>query len=816
MCATSLSMYMHMCMHMYVVVHVGTLPPRSRELKRRLHVARGPWRGQSLTATAMSWRQHHGHAHTPAPLEESPAVPKWKPGEGGAASKARAKEARKYAEQRGMMREVEREKRKEQKEEEKKQQTQAETPQDAEKPICKFFQEGTCARGARCKFRHVLQGEPVAAVAAAPAADVDTVLSQDAWLQVLSKLPIAGVCSVSRCCVSLAAIASTPSLWVELRNRTFGDEQEPSAQDASGGVGGAAPSARLECCHSESALRAYARAAHDAPTELPLSETCAIAIAGKLGVSAHASKMIRLWEVRSGRRLGCRTLKHSIVALDAATVGERANAYDPSGTRAYAVAGDSNGALHVLDLEEELDAPSQRRPFTPNVDAHAPMCSVLMLSRGGGGTAAGAATGSAAAAGGGEGDDDDDAAEGGEEDDEGDDGGGVGFHVASAYRDGTVCLATFSPTNTTTVSWHRGLTLTGDGALTFGDAPGQLPQRHDNSGPLGWARTPSLVALADGGAASGRLYTTFNGMACAVDVERGSLAWSSGRAVGDIGDLFLSGDILQAEAIEIGDAEDDPVADAAAGLAGMQMTPPRPPPTPLLIDAVGARLASYSPGWGLLAVAHRRIVTLWDERAKNGLVARFETGGDSSEKVEMDGGGVYLDNGHEGVLASSRWGGALLHLPPGPTAKVHVYDVRRLGRGPRARGRSGDGAPRGSDAWAGVATGAPPPLAATVEMTRRNRSLGFCFAVGGGSLVVGGGGAKAPCSFRWPTLPQRGTTAAEGKQAVAEEDDEEAEAEQARQARAKAKEEAAAKKKKRIVTKGGGMKMKQGGSNRTG
>ena len=109
----------------------------------------------------MSWRQHHGHATTPAPLEEgvaSGADLKWKAGGSGADNKERAKQLRKYAEQRGQLREAEREK----KEAEKKAKEEAtrlasssdaaETPR--ERPICTFFLAGKCSKGDKCKFKH--------------------------------------------------------------------------------------------------------------------------------------------------------------------------------------------------------------------------------------------------------------------------------------------------------------------------------------------------------------------------------------------------------------------------------------------------------------------------------------------------------------------------------------------------------------------------------------------------------------------------------------------------------------------------------------
>ena len=778
-----------------------------------------------IVSTLMSWRQHHGHATTPAPLEDA-VIPKWKPGEGGAASKARAKEMRKYTEQRGMQREAEREHKKKEKEEEKRQHTAVVAEESAaEKPICTFFLQGKCNKGEKCKFRHINTDAPAEEVEAAPVADVNAVLPEDAWLQVLSKLSVAGVCSVARCCVSLATIASTPSLWLELRERTF-REVEPVAASVEAGApsvdkAAAYNAARLECCQSEVALCAYARAAIDPPSELPLAEMTAVAITDKLGVSTHDGRMVRLWEARSGRRLGCRTLKHALTALDAATVGERRNTYDGSGTRAYALVGDSTGGVHALDLDEEIDAPTQRRPFTPHLvepdGTHAQMCAVLVVNLargGGGGGSGGGGDGNAGAAGttaegtGEEGDEENDEDEA--DDEAADNERGVGFYAASAYRDGAVYMSTFSALAHVPpqLAWRRTLWLSVEGALTFGNLGGRaLVQswRRNAEGVATEVELTPLVALASGGADSGRIYATYDSMACAIDVERGVWRWGSGRVGGEIAEV----DAIHA--IEIGDADDGGVAQAAAAMAGLQtgggtsceLRDGFGRDLPLAPQRLGTRLASFSPGWGLLAVASKRTVTLWDERSKNGPVARFETPGVAGGLAEADGGCVHLDSGRDG------WSGALLHLPPGPEARVHIYDIRRLGR---AKATAGGRTARGAGAWAGIAAGVPPPLAATVAVARRDRSLGFCFAAGCDGLVVGGGGSKSACSYRWSTVPVREG----GRRPAADDEDELAAAEEARQAKAKAKEEAANKKKKRVVTKGGGMKMKQGSSGRTG
>ena len=847
----------------------------------------------------MSWRQHHGAS--PAPVEQEVTDLRFKPGMSGAEVKARAKELRKYAEQRGIMKEAERQKKREAAREQSTprrpaadgsspRQPTPRTPEaagdgdaDDERPVCSFFLQGKCGRGARCRFRHALpDAAPDADAARATAPDVVLMLSADLWLLVLVRLPVSAVCSFARCCTTLATVAATPALWAELRVATFGvsaDEGVPSGGGAAGDNGAACDGSaarddgashdggaadRRVCCRSEAALLGWCGAAAAAPTELPLAQMSGVAVSGLLGVSTHEMRFLRLWEARTGRRLGCRTLKHAPLAIDAATVGERRSAYDAEGTQPLAVVGDAHGALHVVHLDDELDAPTQRRPFVPRAVApvvpgdgpHATergapswqgaMCAVLALPWTGGGEGGDGGDGGDGGGGGdgGDGDDDDDHGDDDaqEEGAESDEGAGTltgdassaraAVRVVSAHRDGAVVMSVFGPNAAAPqVAWSGTLARDVDGALTFGPA---LPLGGGAGGGVGggvgggaggdaggvgglaalWTadgRMP-LVALADGGAST--LYTTWNSMACAIDVERGTLRWASGRVGGGVVDAF--------DALDIGDLGDG----MAAPHAPLHLPHGAPPHAAVgvLNGGVGARLACYSPGWRLLAVACQRAVTLWDERTV-GPVARVEappagttaggasgggsgggsgsggvSGGVSGGGSGEDGGCVHLDSGADG------WSGHLLHLPPGANESIHVYDVRRLGRGSRSRAAE-------TVVWLGASA---VPLRARIAPSRPGHTLGGCFAAAAGGLVAAGhGSGKAVCSYRWSTARSeaRARHGGDGDGVGVADDGEDAEIDAAKAA---AKERAAAKKKQRVVTKSGGYKAKKGGTSRTG
>ena len=832
-----------------------------------------------------SWKSHHGHAANVAPLEDEAKDLSWKPGGSGADAKARAKELRKYAEQRGMLREIEREKTKEKKMQASPRASEAAAPATArmteheaemleqkkkrdakdakavafqrrveeaaeqdgtpivdagrsdsaseERPICSFFAQGKCARGARCKFRH----EAPAEVKACPPATATAVglldeMPSDAWLHVLPYLSIAGICSVACTSTSLAAIAATPSLWIETRLRTFGGTLAGTGADGARGAAGAGNrsaahegrgegrdegrdegrAARLECCRSEGALLGWAHAADEAPTEILLPGVMtSVALAGRLAMSTHEGgkegSMVRLWEVRTGRKLACRTLKHPPSCCDAAMLSQRGSQYV---RRACAVVGDVAGQLTVLDLEEELDDPSQRRPFAPRatlsgaevVSSCTMACALVLPAATRGGAAGGAADGA---------DEEEDEEEDDEEDDEeqgvGEDGedaaerlGSVGaappLRVASVYRDGVVALTSFAP-STPEVTWHGSLALTDDalsysrrGAGALAPAPAQ-PGALLTEGRTA-AHEQLLVSLADGGVGGGGsvLFASYGGMACAIDIERGVSRWASGRVSGDLP--------TRLDALDLSD----------------------PPALPPSSSRHGTRLACYSRGWGLLAVACRRTVTLWDDRAAAPFVARLECAAAPSSSsrgaAEEDGGCVHLEDG------GGDWSGLLLHLPPSADACIHLYDIRRLGRGTRPSAAAG-GLPgsRGDGSGSGLSWSpnwSQPQLATFAPS--RGRTFGGSFALGGGAIVAnfhaapgGGGAAKTAGAFRWtPTRSVQEMAAAADAAAGGAEDEGEGD----ETPRSACKERPQKKKKPRIVTKGGGYKAKRGGTNRTG
>ena len=145
----------------------------------------------------------------------------------------------------------------------------------------------------------------------------------------------------------------------------------------------------------------------------------------------------------------------------------------------------------------------------------------------------------------------------------------------------------------------------------------------------------------------------------------------------------------------------------------------RKPTTASATKSTAKTAPRASPGWGLLAIAQGRTVVLWDPRKSSpGPVAsvRAEWPKDH-HPVRNFPSCVHLDAGVDG-----NWSGHLLHLPPGTNDRIHLYDIRRLGR-PRADGR--DRVPLAHDEL---------PLVARIPVGRRlDRHIG---AAGGAGVLV--------------------------------------------------------------------------------
>ena len=472
----------------------------------------------------MAWRQEHGKPGHAAPLDGDKDLT-WKPGGGGQAAKERAKELRKYAEQRALQKEAAREERKAEKEAAAKEAASASSAASAsaegERPICKFFELGKCNKGAKCKFRHEVAAaapEDGDAGDAAEAFDVIAKMPADAWLHIISRLGVAGACSMAACCSALAAVVATKGVWEEKRDQLFGGGGGDTGAASSSSE---APTARHECCVSEASLRGWARAAVEPAAELALGEMTSASIVGGLGFSTHEGKMLRLWEARSGRRLGAKALKDAPLCCDVGVVGARKTEYDASGTRTVAAVGDVEGRVHLLDLEEPLDGKEQRGPFGPRgtfgaVPPMQKMCSVVVLQgsgragadRGGAGAGAGGTADVLAAlldeAAGEDGDDDNDA--------ERDQYTPLAEPVvtASAYRDGLITVSAASLDGWRAADAPPGARVaheTWRGTLAFNSTEWRLTFRGRDDqlvdGELPGITDGSLIALADGGMQNG-------------------------------------------------------------------------------------------------------------------------------------------------------------------------------------------------------------------------------------------------------------------------------------------------------------------------
>jgi hypothetical protein len=225
-----------------------------------------------------------------------------------------------------------------------------------------------------------------------------------------------------------------------------------------------------------------------------------------------------------------RTLKQPTACLDAARVGTPRSAYDPTGSAAMCALGDSSGGVHALDLDGEIDGPPRWRPFVPRAVPHASraLCALVLLNddsgerrgprtHGGGGGGGGGGDGGGGMVLAGAMDEAEESEEEVEEEEEAGtagraarasdgDGDGVRFAVASAHRDGMVCVSSYDTQGGRQLRFAASLRLDTDGALTCERSrttiePPSLPPRGDELPPSLPSRgddlPPSLPSRAD-------------------------------------------------------------------------------------------------------------------------------------------------------------------------------------------------------------------------------------------------------------------------------------------------------------------------------
>ena len=233
------------------------------------------------------------------------------------------------------------------------------------------------------------------------------------WLEILGHLESAAdLCAVEACSTDLCELVRTSAaLWAELHRFMFGfdasegagrseesgggegnaesmgasegegegaSEGEGEGEGVGVGVGVGAPShaardPRSACCASDAAMGwwlAHARGggtACTAPTELPLPAMRAMGVAAGVGVSAHAGKLVRVWEADTGRRLGAAALRQqpSCCAVGGDEVG------------GVAAVGDVCGGVQLLWLEHGSDPVGTHAAFGRGTAVHS--CALLGL-----------------------------------------------------------------------------------------------------------------------------------------------------------------------------------------------------------------------------------------------------------------------------------------------------------------------------------------------------------------------------------------------------------------------------------------------------
>ncbi len=287
----------------------------------------------------------------------------------GTAAKARAKELRKATEKRAEKKE---QRHKEKREQQASSSAGAATPRAYDSPkgttaskagsscdVCKFFLAGTCNKGDKCRFQHVIVD------AAAPAAEEDAsggaaaatlqgydALNREMWQEVLLRLDDGpSMLAAASACRELAEAAAEDAVWAPLHARLFrdpslmrladGEEEDEAPYSMANGY-----TARERVCQSEGQLQLWRRAGGAArpPVALALPGMTAVAMApgGGLGVSAHAGRLVRLWDARTGRRLAAAEHRRELSACAAA--------------RAVVAAGDAAGHVNLYPTDAEFAA----------------------------------------------------------------------------------------------------------------------------------------------------------------------------------------------------------------------------------------------------------------------------------------------------------------------------------------------------------------------------------------------------------------------------------------------------------------------------
>ena len=223
-------------------------------------------------------------------------------------------------------------------------------------------------------------------------------LPDEMWCVILAACGVSALCAAACTSTALARLVSSDALWCGLQSRLFGGsdrvaalEAEHSVDGIGGGDGGfirgargpstssehtqqhAGQAARARCIRSAASLGRWQRGVAADPIELPLPAMTSVCLAGGKGVSTHDCRLTRLWEASSGRRIACfqHKSKGALTCCDASAE--------------LAAVGDSNGAIHIFDLEA-LDGAfmskqtiSLEMPSDQQQQQHSPCTSLLLL-----------------------------------------------------------------------------------------------------------------------------------------------------------------------------------------------------------------------------------------------------------------------------------------------------------------------------------------------------------------------------------------------------------------------------------------------------